>query len=489
MLSLLEIAERAYTGPRMGEMEWNMGIFRRMQQLIKDHNLAYSGPELFLEVDDDYVDKVFRAAVDFLSTTGVYCITTNRVIHFEEEEVLDTIKAEPREIIVGEGRDARVVRKRFVEDSNRVNIISGGHVPWRQEDALFTEAAYARVQRGDMVEGFNMSHCDGYEIHGLPIAVHAAKREVEIMREAVRMAGRPGMAISFYPILTSAGSMIAPADPEQGLRRTDGLLLSILPDMKVEADYIAIAINYERYGGYRVNTGWSSNIGGFCGGVEGAMIEAVDKALAAWLVYRVHMQYGGAVYSQESLVESRWHPGMEIKPTEEKMVAPLWPTYVVNRALEQHSNVIRFGLGGLLGVGGMGSETDFLSVAKATMINTVMGCNLNCITAADPTPYHVEFRAGASDATIRARIKRAEVPELIRRINQATREKLAGKPFAGYGDRRMLAYVDYEKYYGGMREMYDFVKGKPSKILLENAARAMRTLKDFGLDLEAAAVK
>lgn len=486
MISLLEVAERAYIGPRMAEMDWNMSLFRKMQQLIKDNNLAYSEPDLFLEVDDDYVNRAFHAAVDFLSTSGVYCITTNRVIHFEEEEVLEAAKAAPREVIVGEGRDSRVIRKHFNDDLSSVNVISGGHCPWRQEDAIIAQAAYARVPRGDIIEGFNMLNCDGYQVHGLPMAVYAAKREAEMMREAVRMAGRPGMAITLYPILTSAGPMIAPADPEQGLRRTDGLLLSILPDMKVEADYIAIALNYERYGGYRVNGGCFSNIGGFCGGAEGAIIETIAKALAAWLVYRDQMQYEGAVSSQEQLIESRWHTGMEEKPMEERLGAPFWPTYVIQRALGRHSNIIRFGgFGGRSGVGGIGSETDLLSIAKTVMINTVMGINLTCTTGGNPTPYHVEFRVNVSDATVRARIRREEIPDLMGRIDEVIREKLAGKPYVGYGDRRMLAYVDYEKYYSSMKEMYDFIKGKPSKALLKNAFTTRRTLKDLGLDLEA----
>jgi hypothetical protein len=337
-----------------------------------------------------------------------------------------------------------------------------------------------------MIEGFNMLQCDGYQVHGLPLAVYAAKREAEIMREAVRVAGRPGMAITLYPILTSAGPMIAPADPEQGLRRTDGILLSILPDMKVEADYIAIAINFERYGGYKVNGGCFSTIGGFCGGVEGAMIETIAKALAAWLVYRDQMQYEGSVSSQEHLLESRWHMGMEVKPVEEKFEAPIWPTYVVHRALERHTNIIRFGgLGGRTGVGGIGSETDLLSIAKTTIVNTVLGVNLTCTTGGSPTPYHVEFRGLVSDASIRAKIRKDELPHLMSSIDMKIRERLAGRPYVGYGDRRMLAYVDYEKYYGAMKEAYDFVKCKPSKTLLESAAKAGRVLKDFGLDIEA----
>jgi hypothetical protein len=74
--------------------------------------------------------------------------------------VLDAVKSAPRECIVGEGRDARLVRKREVEDDRPVNVISGGHCPWPQETASMAHTAYARVLRGDIIEGFNLTHID-----------------------------------------------------------------------------------------------------------------------------------------------------------------------------------------------------------------------------------------------------------------------------------------------------------------------------------------
>jgi methylamine--corrinoid protein Co-methyltransferase len=490
VISLLEIAERAYRGPRMSEKEWNLGLFRKMQQLASDHKLAYSGPERFLDVDDDYVDAAFHAAVDFLSETGVYCITTNRVIPFEEEEVREAVKSAPREVTVGEGKDARVVRKRMTEDRKPVNVISGGHCPWPQDTASMAQTAYARVLRGDIIEGFNLAHVDGHEVHGLPMATYAARREFAIMREAVRKAGRPGMAITLYPILTRAGPLIAPIDPDTGLRRTDGLLLSILPDMKVEADYIATAIAYEGYGGYKVNGGCFSVIGGFCGGVEGATIEAIAKGITAWMVYRDVFQYGGTVSGSRSLT-ARWTPEMEDQDRKAPTLrSPIWATYVIHRALSRNTNIIRFGgIEGRAGIGGIGSEVELLSIARDTVANTVMGCNLVCTTGSNPTPYHVDFRARVADATVKAGITRSEVRNVMERLDSIVQERLHGAPPVGYGDRRMLAYKDFERYFKPMKEMYNFINQTPSKVLVENAKKAKKILAELGVDLEAAATR
>ena len=154
MISLLEVADRAYSGPRMNEKEWNLGLFRTMEKLITEYKLAYSGPEQFYNVDDDYVERAFHAAIEFLVERGTYCISTSRVIRFDEDEVRTAARAAPHEFTVGEGRDARTVRKREIEDRRLVNVISGGHCPWPLDIAPMAQAAYARVLRGDIIEGF-----------------------------------------------------------------------------------------------------------------------------------------------------------------------------------------------------------------------------------------------------------------------------------------------------------------------------------------------
>jgi len=480
MISLIEIATRAYSGPRMTEKEWNLGMFAKMQQLVKEHKLAHSGPELYFEVEENYVDAAWKAAVRFLVEQGVYCITTNRVIKLTEEEVLEAARAAPGEIVIGEGRDARTIRKRDIKDRRQVNVISGGHSPWPQNLASMVQTSFARVNRGDMIEGFNLAQVDDREVHGLPMAVYAAKREMAVMRDALRKAGRPGMAITFYPILTSAGPMIAPMDPDAGLRRTDGILLSILPDLKVEADYIAAAIAYEEYGGYKVNGGCFSVVGGFCGGVEGAIIEVIAKALAAWICYRDQMQYTVHIAGPGGLLP-RWEAAMEKGSAEARRGAGIWPIYVANRALAKNTNIIRFGaLERSPGVGGIGAETSLLYIAGDAMASTVLGCNLPCIAGNSPTPYFVEFRVRVSDATVRADIKRKEVGEMLQGIDKAIKERIRGR-VADYGDRRMLAYKDFQKYFEPIKELYDFTNQQPSPTLIKNGEKAIKVLEDIGL--------
>ncbi len=56
MISLLEVAERARTGQKMGDVEWGMTLFKKLQELIARHDLKQEGPERYYEVDDGYAD-------------------------------------------------------------------------------------------------------------------------------------------------------------------------------------------------------------------------------------------------------------------------------------------------------------------------------------------------------------------------------------------------------------------------------------------------
>ncbi len=477
MIDLYEVAERASMGPRMDEMDWNMGLFKKMQELVQRYDLKYSGPDLFLDVDDEYVGRAFDAAVDFLSETGVYCITSNRVIKFSEDEVREGIKKIPGELPVGEGKDARVLRKREIEDTRPVNVIGDGHRPWPVEVGRWAPIGFAKLERADLIEGFNFPELEGKKIHGIPMEAYAARKELAVLRAVVADAGRPGMAITYYPISTRASTLIAPIDPEKGLRRTDGILLSILPDVKVEYDLLTAAIVHEQYGSYRFNGGAFAYVGGFCGDTEGAIIEVLSKVLAAWLVYRDLAQY--TCKTLKALDTRR--PPEEGRESIVKKPNPIWPGYVINRALSKHTNVIRFGGDIERGAfGKIGSATHLLFLAETAIIDTVLGCNL---FAYHEIPSDVQFRTEVSDATIKAGIKRGEVKKFMLAIEKEIGEKIGSKPEStAITDRRMLLYEDFDSYFDPLQELYDFKRMEPTEKHIKSQNEAKKVLENLGLN-------
>jgi hypothetical protein len=334
---------------------------------------------------------------------------------------------------------------------------------------------YAQVLRTDLVEGFNLNVVSGRQIIGLPMQVYAMKREAAQMREAVRRAGRPGMAITLYIVSTKAAALIAPLNPTAGLRPSDGILLSVLPDTKIEADMIAAGIAHEEYGSYKVNGGAFSSIGGFCGGVQGAIIETIVKHFVAWIVYRDKIQYNGTA--------GRYLFGQR---TEKERPSLLWPTWVVHNALSRNSNFIRFGgvedlLFNKLWFPKYGTEGFLLSKAGCAVANTVMGANLNLIGY--QTPFDIEFSIDVAEATIKSGIKRDEVREILLKIDKLIEKDYVPEAEDWPLDRRMMAYIDYDRYLGAMEKCFDFDRGWPKKEYRKKAEIVMKELGDLGLQV------
>ena len=438
MLSLLDIAERSQQGPRMEEQAWDMALFRRMGALAQKYALQYPQGGLCINLDDTIPPRAFEAAVEFLTTAGVYCVSTGRVIPFTEQEVRQAAREAPTRVLVGEGRDQRVITQKQVEGSELPNHCPGHHAPWSEELAPLVVKNYAQIPTADYLEGFNFAVVDGREIFGPPLEAYAARREVAWLREGVRKAGRPGMAIAYYPINTRAATMIAPMDPVSGLRRTDGILLGVLLDVKVEHDLLTAAIVYEDYGCFRFNSGGSGFVGGFCGGTEGAVIEALVKTLTGLLVY--HDSFGttgiNATRSATSSTIVNRDPNL------------LWGSSVVYQALTRCSNYICSGETGA--ASGPGTRSALIEGAMRAIVTTVNGANLYIARQrrarmnASQDPLMSEWAAEVARATVEAKITRAQADEILRKLHAL----IEGKPV-----ERGVEHI---------RECYDLVNHKPS---------------------------
>jgi len=409
MLSLLDIADRSQRGPKVEEKTWDMDLFRKMGELAGKYELACPGDGSFINVDDALADRAFEAALEFLTDVGIYCITTGRVIQFGREEVAAAIREIPNEVIVGAGRDARVIRQISLGEKEHIHQCPGHHAPFTEEYAPLVVKNFAQIPSGDYLEGFNFNKVDGREVFGMPMEAYAARRELAWLREGVRKAGRPGMAIAYYPISTRSAVLIAPMDPDYGLRRTDGILLSVLPDIKVEHDLLTAAIVYQDYGCFKVNGGGSGLIGGFCGGPEGAIIESLVKSLGGFLVYRDTLCNTGVGVLASTTARTM------------SLDAPSsWAGSVVHQALHRHSGTVCFGGGG--NAAGPGTETHLWEMAFGAIRAPVNGYNLyiprqgRARMNASQTPLEAEWVYEVAVATMKSDLDKGQVSELLQRV-------------------------------------------------------------------------
>ena len=458
MMNLLEIAKRAMNGPKMGDLDWYMSLYRKMQELEKRHRLSYpkadDGPIL---LDSEQRTGYFQAAVDFVAENGVYCTDTHRVIRFSEEEIRDSLRTAPGQSIIGEGAETRaIVKRRFDSGGDQPSPIVGGgiHAPIRQDLTNYVPQVFARMHRVDYMEGFTFSEVDGYEIYGPAVEAYASRREAAWMREGMRKAGRPGLSITYYPISTRASTLIAPIDPDFGLRRCDGILFTVLPGVVVNYEYITASIVYEQYGiSHRRNLGGGG--GDFAAGPVGELVGFLSTAFAGWLVYHDNHQ-----------------------------MASLLP---LAQILDEETNMIRFGLyatySGCLGLKGM------LRLATESMRQTAAGNTLvsgGLGRVESMTPTEVALVAEVADSAVRNRLRIRDAYDISNGFEEEYGVKDFFKTFeAPPAQRRLLTGWDGQDYgYGNLRSNYDFEKMQPTKKHPEDYVEARRVLMEHGLRLD-----
>ena len=283
---------------------------------------------------------------------------------------------------------------------------------------------------------------------------YAARRQMDYMRAGIRKANRPGLAIVLYPINTRVGALLAALDPDYGLRRTDGMLLSVLPDLKMEQDLLTAAIVGHDYGLFTLS-GSFSLVGGFCGGIEGAIVEGVAKPIAAMLVYRDYINYVGVEHSR----------GVSIQEIAFQPVS--WARSLVFQALNTYTNTVS--MAWIIPTAGPGTETNLIEIAIRSIEAQINGGNLYAVRHsraqmnAGQTPLEADWMVEVADATLRAGLDRAGAGRVCRALN----EKLRGrKPEPGHT----------------IEQCYDLVHRRP----LPEYDRLYRALKDelahMGLD-------
>ena len=460
MISLLEVAERTQKGPKMDENDWNMGLFRKMNALARKYEIQYPKDGSWFNADESMVERAWQAALDFLVEDGVYCISTGRVVRFSEDEVKQAVREIPAQVVMGEGRDQRTVTKGKLDCQGPMFWRPGHHAPFTEDLAPLVVRNFATIGDPCYMEGFNFPAVDGREIHGLPLEAYAAKREIAWMREGVRKAGRPGMAVALYPISTRAAALIAPIDPVAGLRPTDGILLSILPDVKMEHDLLTAAIVYEDYGCFKVNGGGSAAIGGFCGGLEGAIVESVVKPIAGWLVYRDAITYAGVGH-----IGSTTGRTISVKPER------AWATSLVCHTLNAKTNFAYWGGGAGGSSTGPGTETFLWEVALGAIGVPINGGHLaaprqhRAAMNASQTPLEAIWALEVASAVRKANYTRNGVNHILEKIAS----KLEGQPHATGID---------------LRECWDLVTHQPTPAYREKYLRVKEELASWGLEFD-----
>ena len=89
MISFVEVLRRAHEGPYCTLRDWNVKVIsENTRKLVKEHGLegTYDSENL-VNTDDGLADEFWEAGYELALEAGMYCINTERIVKYSEEEL------------------------------------------------------------------------------------------------------------------------------------------------------------------------------------------------------------------------------------------------------------------------------------------------------------------------------------------------------------------------------------------------------------------
>lgn len=454
MLTIWEIFKRAKKGEGMKEIDFDMKLSRKVAELTKEYDIKFNKEEI-ITTDNTLADDVYKAAIDLTLDVGIYVMDTHSVIKFDESELKEAIRSAPLRLVVGEGKDARVLEQRKIEDA-KPPLIIGGDAGAPVDDEMYFKMALSYLKEPiiDIIDHASIVKFHGIDVEsGTVLESYATRREMRLIREAARIMGRPGIHIIGGESSTTLMGDIAIMSPEY-LRPTDAHLIPVLNEMKTDYNNLGRVVSALEYGVFNVTLP-DPIIGGFARGPEGVAIVHVAEFFMGRLIYFAD-----------------YHIGHPIHMTLGSTSTPecLWVISTVGQAVARNTNFII--TGNVWPNAGAGSKMILDEIVANTIVSTIVGAHPLGVTGTNGKYPHASgletrFMGEVAHAVVRNKLKREDANDIVTHYLRKYEDKLKnpdiGKPFP---------------------ELYDLETLTPKKFWLDTYLEAKKEIADNGLPVD-----
>jgi len=457
MITYLDVLKQIHSGTICSERDFDLKIFApRLQETLKACNARYD-PENPVPEDDGLADDLWNAAMDFYCDVGTYCIDTERIVKFDENEIAQTLRTAPCEFIFGEGKQRKTLTQRKPEDKLPpwCFLGAGGAAVSSEENLLSLVQSYAAIPVIDSLTSPALTTVDGVRITGgSPLEIYGAIRAVGLARQALTRAGKPGLPImNCISTASSAIATIAASQPQFDLRPSDGWLCGTLAEMKV--DYGVLS-----KGAYLLS--WGANVcsetapvlGGYAGGPEGTALVNAAYSILGTVIQKASYQLSFPIHSNLQCNTAR---------------NTIWTISLSSQAITRNSSLPLFILGYL--ASGPATEMVLYETAAWVVAAVASGAHIEAegvckATHVDHfTPMEPSFAGEVAYAA--TGIKRGFANELVKKLLSKYEVNLRNPPIG-------------KKY----QECYDVKSGKPCEDYLRVYSKVKKELENLGLEFK-----
>ena len=282
----LDLLDRAQNGTYIPEDEWDLEkVADTTQEIVQKFNLSWDREKIITD-DPGLADAVFEGGLELAERIGCYSRSTQRMIKFSQSELISSMNSMPKKLVMGEGKDARILFPREICD-DRTPIVWAGNPGAPHPEHLFLPSviSWAKEPIVDLITCGSLAEVNGHQVRtNDPTEIVATRRELLYLREALKIVGRPGMGMLAGQSSVSELGDLAIAHPDY-LRPCDSHLVPMLNELKIDNRYIARVINSLEYGMLNANL-TCVIVGGLGGDCPGSAVINVASFLLGNLVHK-----------------------------------------------------------------------------------------------------------------------------------------------------------------------------------------------------------
>jgi len=284
---MVEMLHRAKEGPFCTEKEWEQKVIPETnRKYLKKYDLERKyNPETPVNQDLALADRYFEAALEMAAEMGLLCTDTETVIKVSKDEIIQALKDTPDHLVLGLYRDRITLKARKPED--KALPVFAGPLCIQVSEELFVPVAEGilKSKKVRIQEGPSIDTVFGKPVYsGSPYETAVGVRVVELKRQAMRRAGRPGMPqMAICSSTTEYGNL----GGFHLLNSKENPAISIiLNPSELKTNYSAFhkAIHAIGCDGYLDCGGAYAMIGGFSGSPEGCVLTNIATDLLMFTI-------------------------------------------------------------------------------------------------------------------------------------------------------------------------------------------------------------
>jgi methylamine--corrinoid protein Co-methyltransferase len=364
--SYSEIWKRSVSGRQVGKSDWDLEhLVLPVRRLVSEYELTWD-KQTAIPTDTSVVDRLFAAGLELAEMSGVYCISTSRVIRFSQDEIVSAMVRAPRRLSMGTGEDIRWLFAREVEDS-RPPIIWAGNPGAPTPEDIFLPCVKSWMQEPivDLATCGSLTETGlGNNLSGNIWEIQAARRELSLLRRALNETGRPGMGLlAAQSAVTEIGDL-AVSRPDY-LRPDDAHLVAMFNELIIDQVNMARAQNSVEYGMRNASLA-TVMVGGLGGDAPGAAVVQIASLLLANLVCRADYHL--------------LHP-IHIRHVATSTIPVMWVQSAVTQAFARNAPCII--VADIYPKSGALTKELLYEVAANAIAAAVSGCHLEGVGSAD----------------------------------------------------------------------------------------------------------